>query len=85
MREQRIDQTPRCESGVASELLSRIIIMIRKLLRALVQRPTVGSIIFLAAMLSANAITSADPVGKNPDNHESLSKIVESLKSPGIK
>jgi hypothetical protein len=40
---------------------------------------------FLAAMLSANAITSADPVGKNPDNHESLSKIVESLKSPGIK
>ena len=24
---------------------------------------------------------SAEPVGKNPDNHESLSKIVESLKS----
>ncbi len=81
MREQRIDQTPRCESGVAFELLSRIIIMIRKLLRALIRRPTVGSIVFLAAMLSANAITSAEPVGKNPDNHESLSKIVENLKS----
>ena len=81
MREQRIDQTLRCESGVAFELLSRIITMIRKLLRALVRRTTIGDIVFLAAMLSANAVTSAEPVGKNPDNHESLSKIVESLKS----
>jgi len=32
-------------------------------------------------MLSANAIMSAETVGKNPDNHQSLSKIVESLKS----
>ncbi len=36
---------------------------------------------FLAALLWANAITSAEPVRKNPDNHESLSKIVESLQS----
>jgi hypothetical protein len=81
MREQRIDQTLRCESGVAFELLTRIIIMIRKLLRALVRRPTVGGIVFLAAMLSANTITGAEPVRKNPDNDESLSTIVESLKS----
>ena len=32
-------------------------------------------------MLSANTITSVEPVRKNPDNHESLSKIVESLKA----
>jgi ketosteroid isomerase-like protein len=37
--------------------------------------------LFLAALLWANAITSAEPVRKTPDNPESLSKIVESLKS----
>jgi uncharacterized protein (TIGR02246 family) len=57
-------------------------IMIRKLSSALVQRyiPRVAAVVFLAALLWANAITSAEPVRKNPDNHESLSKIVESLK-----
>jgi hypothetical protein len=48
-------------------------------------QPTVGGIIFLAAIMSANAIMSAEPVGKNPDNHESLSKIVESLKLAWIR
>jgi uncharacterized protein (TIGR02246 family) len=80
MREQTIDQTPRCESGVAFELLSTH----HHDSKAIeCSSPTAygrGSV-FLAAMLWANSITSAEPVRKNPDNHESLSKIVESLKA----
>ena len=58
-------------------------VMMRKLSSALVQRhiPRVAGIVFLAALLWANAITSAEPVRKTPDNPESLSKIVERLKS----